>query len=54
MDVDQREGSDSDEGEDVILRPTLYDEDGNNWNFLNLALCLRLKVSRKLSPGEGL
>ena len=54
VDVDQREGSDRDEvGE---ISPTLEDGgvDGNDWNFLNLALCLCLKVSKKWSPGEGL
>ncbi len=30
------------------------DNDGNDWNFLNLDLCLCLKVSKKWSPGEGL
>jgi len=52
VDVDQREGSDSDEGGD--MSPTFDDGDGNDWNFLNLDLCLCLKVSKKWSPGEGL
>ena len=52
VDVDHREGSDSDEGGD--MSPTFDDGDGNDWNFLNLALCLCLKVSKKWSPGEGL
>ena len=54
MEVDQREGSDSDEGEEVTLSTIFDDGDGNDWNFPNLALCLRLTVSNKLSPREGL
>ena len=55
VDVDQREGSDSDEGGDMTYIDTTFDDgDGNDWNFLNLALCLCLKVSKKWSPGEGL
>ena len=50
VDVDQSEGSDSDEGGEI----TFDDGDGNYWNFLNLALCLCLKVSKNCSPGEGL
>jgi len=52
VDVDQRKDSDSDEGGE--RSPTFDDVDGNDWNFLNLALCLCLKVSKKWSPGEGL
>ena len=52
VDVDQREGSDTDEGGE--MSPTFDDGDGNDWNFLSLALCLCLKVSKKWSPGEGL
>ena len=56
VDVDQREGSDRDEVGVGEMSPTLEDADGdgNDWNFLNLALCLCLKVSKKWSPGEGL
>ena len=54
VDDDQREDSDWNEGGE--MSPTLEDEDGdgNDWNFLNFALCLCLKVSMKWSPGEGL
>ena len=52
VDVDQREDSDWNEGEETS--PMFDDGDGNDWNFLNFALCLCLKVSMKWSPGEGL
>ena len=52
VDVDQREDSDWNEGGEMSLEDE--DGDGNDWNFLNFALCLCLKVSMKWSPGEGL
>ena len=54
VDVDQGEGEEIDAGGEDREAAFDVDNDGNDWNFLNLDLCLCLKVSKKWSPGEGL
>ena len=54
VDVNQSEGDEIDAGGEEREAAFEVDNDGNDWNFFILDLCLCLTVSKKLSPGEGL